>query len=187
MTAHNPWKRLSTRIVYENPWIRVREDQVISPTGKPGIYGVVEPRIATGVVALSEDQHIALVGQYRYPVDQYSWEIPEGGSEIGEDPLAAAQRELREETGISATQWERLGGEVHLSNCFSSERGVLFLARGLSFGESQPDHTEVLKVRSVSVREALTMVDDGEIKDSLSIIAILRLARWLEGGSIPLR
>lgn len=181
MSSDNPWVRLSSRRIYENAWIRVREDQVISPTGRPGIYGVVETRVATGVVALSEDQRIWLVGQYRYPVEQYSWEIPEGGAEEGESPLAAAQRELEEETGIFAARWEPLGGEIHLSNCFSSERGVLFLARELSFGESRPDHTEVLQLRSVLLRDALTMVDDGEIKDSLSIIAILRVARWLEG------
>ncbi len=187
MSSDNPWVKLSSRQIYENAWIRVREDQVISPTGTPGIYGVVETRVATGVVALSDDQRIWLVGQYRYPVEQYSWEIPEGGTEDGESPLAAAQRELKEETGIFAARWEPLGGEIHLSNCFSSERGVLFLARELSFGESRPDHTEVLQLRSVPLCDALTMVDDGEIKDSLSIIAILRIARRLEGEGILLR
>jgi 8-oxo-dGTP pyrophosphatase MutT (NUDIX family) len=184
MSSDNPWIKLSSRDIYENAWIRVREDQVISPAGTPGIYGVVETRVATGVVALSDDQRIWLVGQYRYPVEQYSWEIPEGGAEEGETPLAAAQRELQEETGILASRWEPLGGEIHVSNCFSAERGVLFLARGLSFGESRPDHTEVLQLRSVSLRDALTMVDDGEIKDSLSIIAILRVARRLEGEGL---
>ncbi|MFO0202923.1 MAG: NUDIX domain-containing protein, partial [Alphaproteobacteria bacterium] len=130
---------------------------------------------------------IWLVGQYRYPVEQYSWEIPEGGSERGEEPLVAAQRELEEEAGIVAAHWEPLGGEIHLSNCFSAERGVLFLARGLSFGQSRPDHTEVLQLRSVSLRDALTMVDEGEIKDSLSIIAILRVARRLEREGVSLR
>jgi 8-oxo-dGTP pyrophosphatase MutT (NUDIX family) len=187
MTSDNPWVKLSSRLVYENPWIKVREDQVISPRGASGIYGVVETRVATGIVALSDEQRVWLVGQYRYPIEEYSWEIPEGGSEEGEDPLAAAQRELKEETGISAARWEPLGGEVHVSNCFSSERGRIFLAQDLSFGDSQPDHTELLQVRSVSLRDALMMVDDGAIKDSLSIIAILRVTRRLEREGIALR
>ena len=179
MTIGNPWKQLSTRLVYENPWIRVREDQVISPTGSSGIYGVVECRIATGIVALTEDQQVYMVGQYRYPTDTYSWEIPEGGGNEGETPLAAAQRELREEAGLVATDWQPLGGEIHLSNCFTSERGYLFLARGLSQGACQPDETEALQVKTVPFRDCLRMVESGEIVDSLTIIAILRAARVL--------
>lgn len=179
MTIGNPWKQLSTRLVYENPWIRVREDQVISPTGSSGIYGVVECKIATGIVALTEDQQVYMVGQYRYPTDTYSWEIPEGGGNDGETPLVTAQRELREEAGLVATDWQPLGGEIHLSNCFTSERGYLFLARGLSQGASQPDETEALQVKTVPFRECLRMVESGEIVDSLTIIAILRAARVL--------
>jgi 8-oxo-dGTP pyrophosphatase MutT (NUDIX family) len=179
MTVGNPWKQLSTRLVYENPWIRVREDQVISPTGSPGIYGVVECKLATGIVALTEDQQVYMVGQYRYPTNTYSWEIPEGGGNDGETPIMAAQRELKEEAGVTATQWEPLGGEIHLSNCFTSERGYLFLARGLSQGATQPDETEALQVKTVPFRECLRMVDSGEIVDSLTIIAILRAARVL--------
>ena len=179
MTAKNPWQRRGSKLVYSNPWITVREDDVITPGGKPGIYGVVETRIATGVVALTDDNEIYLVGQYRYPVDEYSWEIPEGGSELDEDPMLTAKRELREETGIEAESWEQPGGEVHLSNCFSSERGFLYLARGLRQGPAEPDHTEELQVRKVPFAECLAMVDRGEIKDSLTIIAVLRMARVL--------
>jgi 8-oxo-dGTP pyrophosphatase MutT (NUDIX family) len=124
------------------------------------------------------------VGQYRYPVDEYSWEIPEGGSDPDEDPLLTAQRELKEETGLRATEWAQLGGEIHLSNCFSSERGLLYVARGLSEGDSEPDHTEQLVVKKVPFVQCLEMVDKGEIKDSLSIIAVLRIARLLEGKSL---
>jgi ADP-ribose pyrophosphatase len=179
MTVRNPWTRISTRLIYENAWIRVREDQVLSPSGKPGIYGVVEPRIAVGVVALTDSQEIFLVGQYRYPLDVYSWEIPEGGGEEDESALVSAQRELQEEAGIIATSWEPLGGEVHVSNCYTSERGYLFLARGLTLVASAPDDTEELALKKIPFREALAMVERGEITDSLSIIAILRTARIL--------
>ena len=179
MSVRNPWTSLSSRLIYENPWIRVREDQVISPSGTHGIYGVIETRLATGVVAVTEQLEIYLVGQYRYPVHEYSWEIPEGGANEGESGVEAAQRELREETGLVAQRWEPLGGEIHLSNCFSAERGELFLARSLSQGESAPDETEQLQIRKVPLRQAVHMVESGEIKDSLSIIGILRASRLL--------
>lgn len=183
MSVKNPWTVRGTKIVYSNPWITVREDDVVSPGGVPGIYGVVEARIATGVVALTDDNEIYLVGQYRYPVNEYSWEIPEGGSDPKEDPLATAQRELREETGLVGRHWEQLGGEIHLSNCFSAERGFLYIARGLSQEESSPEHTEQLVVRKVPFTECLRMVEQGEIKDSLTIIAVLRVASLLRQES----
>lgn len=173
----NPWRLVSSRQIYRNPWISLREDQVIQPDGNPGIYGVVESRIATGVVALTANDEIVLVGQYRYPTECYSWEIPEGGAEIGEDPLSAIQRELAEEAGLSALSWQRLGGEVHLSNCFSAERAILFLARELSADTRPPDPTEVLRVAHVPFVDALEMVDRGLIVDALSIVGILRAAR----------
>lgn len=179
MKIVNPWKRISGRRVYENPWIKVREDQVISPTGKLGIYGVVEARVATGVVALTSADEVYLVGQYRYPTDIYSWEIPEGGGDDGEAPLATAQRELREETGLIATRWEQLGGEVHVSNCFTNERAYLYLARELVEGSSQPDDTEVLQIKKIPFIECVRMVETGEIVDGLTVIAILRAARLL--------
>jgi ADP-ribose pyrophosphatase len=179
MKDKKPWTRVSSRLVYENPWIKVREDQVIAPTGKPGIYGVVESRLAVGVVAISDDNVIHLVGQHRYPNDVYSWEIPEGGGEQGESPLQAAQRELREETGLEAASWEQLGGEIHLSNCFTAERAFLFLARDLRQLKESPDETELLAHQKVPLREAVQMVERGEIYDGLTIIALLRIARLL--------
>jgi 8-oxo-dGTP pyrophosphatase MutT (NUDIX family) len=180
MKTGNPWKTLGTRIVYENPWIKVREDQVIRPDGKEGIYGVVETRTATGVVALDEHDNIYLVGQYRYATNEYSWEIIEGGSDDQELPLEAAKRELREEAGLIAQNWSQLGGEVHLTNCHSSEVGVLYLARGLTETKSEPEGTELLAVKKISFAECLRMVNAGEIKDAMSIIGIVRAAQVLK-------
>jgi len=157
----------------------LREDQVISPTGKPGIYSVVDTRVATGVVAMNDEQEIYLVGQYRYPTDVYSWELPEGGADPGEDPLDAIKRELREETGVTAAHWQQLGGEIHLSNCVTSERAYLYLAKGLTQGEMAPDETEVLKVKKVPFRKCIEMVESGELFDGLTVIAILRVARMM--------
>src|SRR5262245_61579297 len=130
----NPWTRLSRRTTYENPWITVYEDQVLRPDGQPGIYGMVHfKNLAVGVVALDDQDRVLLVGQYRYTLDRYSWEIPEGGAPAGEEPLAAAQRELREETGCTASRWRELL-RAHLSNSVSDELAILFLAQDLSAG-----------------------------------------------------
>jgi len=177
ITQRNPWRTESSRVVYENPWIRVREDQVVTPRGTPGIYGVVETRAATGVVAVDDAGMVQLVGQYRYPHDEYSWEIVEGGANPGESPDAAIRRELREEAGLEAARWESLGAPVHLSNCLSNEVAYLFIARNLSRVERAPDETEELHLKRVSFWECLQMVDTGEIKDAMTIIAILRAAR----------
>ncbi len=170
----NPWEKVSTRVVYDNPWIRVREDEVVRPDGQPGIYGVVHfKNVAVGVLAV-EDGMLYLVGQCRYPLERYSWEIPEGGCPEGGDPLEAARRELAEETGLRARLWTKLG-EAHLSNSVSDELAVWFLAEGLEQGEQRPEGTERLQVRRVSLEEALRMVGAGEITDALSVMAIQQL------------
>ena len=172
----NPWKTLSTREVYDNPWIRVRQDEVIRPDGQPGIYGVVHfKNKAIAVLPIDEDGYTYLVGQYRYTLNLYSWEIPEGGCPEGEEPLEAAKRELLEETGLMATQWTQLG-TAHMSNSVSDEDAVLFLATGLTQGEAQPEGTEKLEVRRVEFAEALRMVMAGEITDSLAVMTILHYA-----------
>lgn len=171
----NPWLTLSSKRVYDNPWITVREDEVVRPDGEPGIYGVVHYKnVAVGVLAI-EDAHVYLVGQYRYPLQSYSWEIPEGGCPEGEEPLAAAQRELKEETGLEAARWRMLG-EAHLSNSVADEYAVWFLATELVTGERQPEGTERLSVRRVPLREALGMALDGRISDALSILALTSYA-----------
>lgn len=178
MSQENPFKVIQTRQIYQNPWLKLREDSIIQPDGQPGIYGVVEAaKVATGVIALTPQNEIFLVGQYRYPTKQYSWEIIEGGAEVGENPLHAAQRELREEAGLQASDWQQLGGEIHLSNCMTDEVAVLFVAKGLSDVTKNPDPTEVLQIRKISLTQAMAMVDSGEIKDAMSIIALLRFSR----------
>lgn len=177
MSEENPWTTLGSRLVYENDWIKLREDKVLRPDGKPGIYSVVSSRVATGVVALTEEGQIYLVGQYRYPTNNYSWEIIEGGANVGESPLEAAKRELREEAGLVAERWDVLGEEVHLSNCFSSEVAMFYVARDLTEVEAEPDATEVLALKKVAAKEAFDMVHSGVIKDAMSIIALGRLER----------
>src|SRR5688572_16186955 len=178
----NPWKTLSTRIIYDNPWIRVREDQVIRPDGQPGIYGVVHfKNLAIGILAVDDEGYVHLVGQHRYAFNSYSWEIPEGGCPEGEDPLHAAQRELLEETGLQAREW-KLIGEADLSNSVSDEKAFWFLATGLTEGEAEPDGTEVLERRRVPLSEALRMIDAHEITDALSILALLHYSRLREAG-----
>jgi 8-oxo-dGTP pyrophosphatase MutT (NUDIX family) len=182
--SDNPWQTLSTRLVYDNPWVRVREDQVIRPDGKPGTYGVVHYKnLAIGILPIDADGFVHLVGQYRYPLDRYSWEIPEGGCPEGEDPLQAAQRELAEETGLQAQNWKLVGG-ADLSNSVSDEKALWYLATGLIQGEAQPDGTEVLQHRRVSLTEALRMVEAHEITDALSIIALLAYARLKESAKL---
>lgn len=184
MKTDNPWTTCGSRIVYRNPWITVREDEVIRPDGEKGIYGVVDTRVATGIIALTPEREVYLVGQFRYPTNVYSWEIIEGGTDQDEPPLRAAQRELREEAGLIAEHWRPLGGEIHVSNCFSSEVGFVYIAEGLTETSSEPDGTEVLQIRKMPFRECLELVDNGTIMDALSIVGILRAERYLRGRGI---
>lgn len=181
-TTVNPWTREDSRVVYENPWISVREDRVIRPDGQPGIYGVVDFRNrAIGVVPVTPEGDTFLVGQYRYPLGAYSWEIPEGGGPLHESLLEAAQRELREETGITAGRWTYLG-ELATSNSVTSELGCVFLAEELSFGAAEPEGTEQLAVLRLPLAEAFEMAMTGEISDGLAIIGIARAYHYLQHG-----
>jgi 8-oxo-dGTP pyrophosphatase MutT (NUDIX family) len=180
---NNPWIRLARRVAYENPWITVWHDEVVRPDGEPGIYGVVHYRNrAVGVVALDEQDCVLLVGQYRYTLDRYSWELPEGGAPLDEEPLAAAKRELKEETGCSASYWEELL-RAHLSNSVSDEEAVLYLAQGLTDGEAEPEGTEQFQVRRIPFAEALAMVERGEITDALSVMGLQRVVIVRAAGS----
>jgi 8-oxo-dGTP pyrophosphatase MutT (NUDIX family) len=179
MSESNPWKTLGTKHIYTNDWISVREDQVTRPNGTDGIYGVVEARMANAVVALTADNEIYLVGQYRYPTDVYSWEVIAGGGEDNEEPLETAKRELKEEAGIEASEWHELGKNIQMSNCYTSELGTIFLARDLTLGDSAPDDTEELIIKKVTLQGAIKQVESGEITDAFSIMAILLTERWL--------
>ncbi len=171
-----PWTRRSRSVGYENPWIVVWHDEVTRPDGAPGVYGVVHFRnVAVGVVALDDEDRIVLVGQHRYTLDEWSWEIPEGGVPAGEDALVGARRELEEETGFRAADWHAIG-RAHMSNSVADEEAILFLATGLTPGRPNPEGTEEIEVRIVSFEEALAMTLDGRITDALSMLAIQRVA-----------
>jgi 8-oxo-dGTP pyrophosphatase MutT (NUDIX family) len=178
----NPWKTLSSKSVYENPWIQLTEFDVVNPGGGLGIYGKVHfKNRAVGVMVLDAQRNTYLVGQFRYTLDEYSWEIPEGGGPIGLDPLDSAKRELLEETGLVAQNWDLLL-EMHLSNSVSDELAILYLATELTQFESEPEETEQLQIKKLPFEEAYQMVMDGKIKDSMSIAAIQKTKLlFLEG------
>lgn len=180
--SHNPWKTLAIRNAYENPWVRVEHRDVLNPAGGPGIYGVVHfKNTAIGIIPLDEEGYTWIVGQYRYTLERYSWEIPEGGGLAGSDPLEAARRELLEETGLTARIWTPLL-EMHTSNSVTDEYGVAYVAQDLKLGEAQPEETEQLQVRRLPFSEVVDMVMRGEITDALSMIAILKANEWLRQG-----
>lgn len=174
----SPWTTLSVREIYENRWIKVDEHQVINPAGGNGIYGKVHfKNKAIGIVAIDDNDNTWLVGQWRYPLDQWSWEIPEGGGSMDHDPLESAKRELKEETGFTAKNWKMIV-RTHLSNSVSDEEGFIFLAEGLVEGNSELEETEAdLKVWKLPLKDALQMVLNGEITDSLSVMGLLAVAR----------
>ena len=171
---------MSSKSVYSNPWIEVEESQVINPAGKPGIYGKVHfKNIAVGIIPFDEDQNTWLVGQYRYKLNEWSWEIPEGGSPENEAPLESAKRELKEETGIVAAQWEEIM-KIHTSNSVCDEVGYVYVAKDLTFGTPEFEGTEAdMKIKKVPFAEAVAMTLEGKITDSLSVAGILKLAHML--------
>lgn len=172
----NPWQCLSTTPIYDNPWIKVDEDQVINPAGGRGIYGRVQfKNLAVAIIPVTPDGHTYLVGQYRYSIDQYSWELPMGGAPKDESPLACAKRELQEETGLSAQNWQQLL-HLHISNSVTDEEGYVFLAEGLEQGEQALEETEDISVQKLSLKEALAMSMDGRITDALTATSLFRLA-----------
>jgi 8-oxo-dGTP pyrophosphatase MutT (NUDIX family) len=182
--SHNPWTILTQRAVYDNKWIGVTEYDVINPGGGTGIYGKVHfKNLAIGVLPLDEEGNTWLVGQYRFTLGAYSWEIPEGGGDPAETAVESAQRELKEETGLVAKEWTLLQ-EMHLSNSVSDERALIFLARQLQQQEAMPEETEQLIVRKLPFEEAYRMVEEGVITDSMSVAALLKVKLMLAEGRI---
>ncbi len=180
----NPWKILSSNSIYQNPWIHLTEHQVINPSGGNGIYGVVSfKNIAIGIIPLDENFNTWIVGQYRFPLNEYSWEIPEGGGKKDLPILDSAKRELLEECGIIANQWDLIL-KMHLSNSVSDEVGYVFVARDLSFTQSQPEETEQLEVQKIPFDLLYEKVMEGQITDSLSVAGVLKLKCLLNDKKI---
>ncbi len=180
----NPWTTLKEEIVYSNNWIDVVHKDVLTPNGKPGIYGQVNfKNIAIGVIPLDDEGYTWLVGQYRFPLNEYSWEIPEGGCPEGEDWLAAARRELKEETGLEANSFELIS-KLHTSNSVCNEVAYIYLARGLHMGESEPEDTEQLQVKRIKLSEAVDMVMNNQITDSMSVTGLLKAEKLFKENTV---
>lgn len=172
----NPWKTLSVRKVYGNPWLELWEERCLDPSGKPALYGKVSFRSkAVGIIPVDDEDHTWLVGQYRYCLNQYSWEIPMGGSPHSVPVLETAARELREETGLTARRFEQILF-VHTSNSVTDEEGYVFVAGDLEQGETEHESTEKIEVRRLPLAEAVAMAMDGRITDGLSVAGLLKLA-----------
>lgn len=180
-----PWSTLETRVVYDNPWLTVREHQAVAPTGNRALYGTVGfKNLAIGVVPLHADGTVTLVGQNRFPHGNYSWELPEGGAPLGEDPLDGAKRELAEEVGLQAADWRQIL-KVEMSNSVTDEVGYGFLALDLSPAPTAPDETEDLAVARVPFSEALAAALDGRMPDSLTVVLLLRVHHMAVTGALP--
>lgn len=179
-----PWQVHATKEVYRNPWVSLTEHAVTRPDGEPGLYGVVGfANLALAILPVLPDGRIVLVGQHRFPQDRYSWEIPEGGGPLGEDPLEGAARELREETGYRAGHWREIL-RMDLSNSVTDECAVGFLATGLTPGEAEPDGTEALRIRHIHFRDALAEVNSGRIRDALTVAMLLQAYYMAREGEL---
>jgi 8-oxo-dGTP pyrophosphatase MutT (NUDIX family) len=177
----NPWKTNSDQIVYQNNWIEVHHQDVTTPAGTPGVYGVVHfKNLAIGIIPLDQDNNTYIVGQFRYPLKKYSWEIPEGGGKIGVDPIESAKRELLEECGIIAQDWEKIL-EMDLSNSATDEHAILYVARNLTFTQAEPEETEELHLKKIPFDSLYQMVKSGQIEDAMTVAAVLKLKLILEG------
>lgn len=184
MQKHGPWKTLSSATTYESPWIKVTHHDVINPGGQPGQYGIVHfKNLAIGILPLDDEYNTWIVGQYRYPLREYSWEIPEGGGDPNLPPLDSAKRELLEEAGIKAEKWSLIQ-EMHLSNSATDEVAYLYIAQNLTFHDPEPEEDEELEIRKLPFDELYEMVTKGEITDSLSVAAVLKAKLLMLEGKL---
>ncbi len=184
MEEHGPWKTLTSNVVLDTPWIKVTHHNVVNPGDQLSTYSTVHfKKLAIGILPLDNDYNTWIVGQYRYPLKAYSWEIPEGGGDRDVDPLESAQRELLEETGIKAEEWTEIQ-TLHLSNSASDEYGIIYAAKGLSFHEANPDDDEELEVRKIPFDELYQMVEDKTITDSLTVVAVLKAKLLMSEGKL---
>jgi 8-oxo-dGTP pyrophosphatase MutT (NUDIX family) len=175
----NPWTTLSSKPIYSNPWINVREDQVINPGGGKGIYGVVSfKNKAIGIIPVDNEGNTWLVGQWRYSLEEYSWEIPMGGGPNEVDILESAKRELKEETGLTATKWTNIA-RIHTSNSVTDEEGFVFLAEDLTQGETEFEETEDLKIWKLPLAQAVEMCMNNQVTDAISVAGLLKAAKML--------
>ncbi|MBI1239889.1 MAG: NUDIX domain-containing protein [Alphaproteobacteria bacterium] len=180
-----PWTILRSQEEFDNRWLRLTTHDVLNVAGNPHLYSTIHiKRAATGVVAIDAAGRVALVGQHRFPLRIYSWEVPEGGAEPGEAPLEAIQRELKEEAGLTARHWQQIL-TLHLSNMLTDEVAYGFLAHGLTEGEAEPEESEVLALDRVPFQRALAMVDAGTITDAISVALLLRVDRMARTGDLP--
>jgi 8-oxo-dGTP pyrophosphatase MutT (NUDIX family) len=171
------WKIRSSKVIFDNPWMTVLEDRVVNPSGGENDYGHVRfKNRAVAIIPIDDANNTWLVGQDRYTLAEYSWELPMGGAPKNEDPLEAAKRELREETGIRAAQWTQIM-RLHISNSITDEEGLVFVAKELSHGETEFEETEKLEIRRLPLTDAVAMAIDGEITDAISVAALLRISR----------
>lgn len=181
----DPWTVKSVARTFENAWFVLDRHEVIRPDGADGEYTIIRPhRLAVGVLPIEPDGGVHLVGQWRFPLKRYSWEIPEGGAEPGEPALACAKRELEEEAGLKAAIWTPIL-EMDMSNSLTDERAVIFLASELSAGVHNPEPVEVLKHRRAHFQEVLTRVESGYIRDAMTVAAVLRAHHMAVTGQLP--
>lgn len=184
MTTSSPWKVLSSKEIYTNNWISLTEHQVLNPSGGEGIYGEIHfKNLAIGVIPLDENYNTWLVGQYRFPLKAYSWEIIEGGGHLQIHPLASAKRELQEESGITAHKFLEIQ-RMHLSNSVSDELAIIYIARDLKMGSAAPEETEELTLKKLPFEQAYQMVINGEITDSMSVAGILKTKILMQEGKL---
>lgn len=174
--AHTAWRTLSSREAYRNPWIRVREDTAQMPDGRTTLYGVVECKPAIGVLPFVDPHTVVLVGQYRYVAREFFWEMPTGGIQDGEPEETAAQRELAEEAGYTAGRLVKLC-TFHSSKSVVDETAHIYLAEALTPVAHELDDTEFIEVREFAFDDVLRMVERSEIRDSMTVIAVLHAAR----------